>query len=40
MKLQAKSSRELWKFLQKSSKCVAVKNTISILDHVLLTENA
>ena len=40
MKLQAKSSRELLKVLQKSSKCVAVKNTISILDHVLLTENA
>lgn len=39
MKLQAKSSRELLKVLQKSSKCVAVKNTISILDHVLLTEN-
>lgn len=40
MKLQAKSSRELLKVLQKSSKCVSVKNTISILDHVLLTENA
>lgn len=40
MKLQARSSRELLKVLQKSSKCVAVKNTISILDHVLLTENA
>lgn len=40
MKLQARSSRELLKVLQKSSECVAVKNTISILDHVLLTENA
>lgn len=38
MKLQAQSSRELQKALQKSAKCVAAKNMASILDNVLLTK--
>lgn len=37
MKLQAKSSRELSKVLQRSARCISTKNAISILDHVLLT---
>lgn len=39
MKLQAQSSRELNLALGKSSKCLAGKNTIAILDNVLLTQN-
>lgn len=40
MKLQAKSSRELNAALQKSARCVASKNSIAILDNVLLTQHA
>ena len=39
MKLQAKSSRELNAALQKAARCIASKNTIAILDNVLLTQH-
>ena len=39
MKLQAKSSRELNAALQKTARCIASKNTIAILDNVLLTQH-
>lgn len=38
-KFQARSSRELLKALQKAAKCIASKNTISILSSVLLSES-
>lgn len=37
MKLQAQSSKALHAALNKSAKCIASKNTIAILDNVLLT---
>lgn len=40
MKLQAQSSRDLLKALQKSAKCVGIKNALCILDHALLTTHA
>lgn len=39
MKLQAQSSRALHAALNKSAKCIGSKNTIAILDNVLLTRN-
>ena len=39
MKLQAQSSRALHAALNKSAKCIGSKNTIAILDNVLLTCN-
>lgn len=39
MKLQAKSSRELNAALQKAARCIASKNTIAILEKVLLTQH-
>ena len=39
MKLQAKSSREFNAALQKSARCIASKNTIAILDNVLLSQH-
>lgn len=39
MKLQAQSSRALHSALNKSAKCIGSKNTIAILDNVLLTRN-
>ena len=39
MKLQAKSSREFNAALQKSARCIASKNTIAILDNVLLSRH-
>lgn len=40
MKLQAQSSRALHAALNKSAKCIASKNTMAILDNVLLSQNA
>lgn len=40
MKLQAQSSRELSVALSKSVRCIANKNTIAILDNVLLSQHA
>ena len=37
MKLQAQSSKALHAALNKSAKCIGSKNTIAILNHVLLT---
>ena len=37
MKLQAQSSKALHAALNKSAKCIGSKNTIAILDNVLLT---
>ena len=39
MKLQTQSSRALHAALNKSAKCIGSKNTIAILDNVLLTRN-
>ena len=39
MKLQAQSSKALHAALNKSAKCIGSKNTIAILDNVLLTRN-
>ena len=39
MKLQAQSSRDLSVALGKSAKCIATKNTIAILDNVLLSKH-
>lgn len=39
MKLQAQSSRALHAAFNKSAKCIGSKNTIAILDNVLLTRN-
>ena len=39
MKLQAQSSKDLHAALSKSAKCIGSKNTIVILDNVLLTRN-
>ena len=40
MKLQAQSSKALHAALNKSAKCIGSKNTIAILDNVLLTRKA
>lgn len=38
MKLQAQSSRALYAALNKSIKCIGSRNTIAILDHILITQ--